>query len=79
MTWIRPVEPREPAMSKRDRRRVYVVIAVVIAAIFAAGVVAALVVGDEPICEDGKVPTAQAPVSLGRTQYLCQNGQIVTK
>ena len=66
-------------MSKRARRRVYVLLAVIIAAIFTAGVVAAIVVGDEPICDDGKVPTAQAPVSLGRTQYLCQNGQIVTK
>ena len=66
-------------MSKRDRKRVYIVLGVIIAAIFTAGVVAAVVIGDEPICADGKVPTAQAPVSLGRTQYLCQNGQIVTK
>jgi hypothetical protein len=76
---MRTTEPAEPGMSKRTRMRVLIGIGLVIAALFAAGVVAAIVVGDDPICADGKVPTLERPVSLGRTAYLCNDGQVVTK
>jgi hypothetical protein len=66
-------------VNRRDRRRFYVVLGLIVGLLFAGGIVAAIVIGDEPICPDGKVPTAEAMVSLGRKAYMCQNGEIVTK
>jgi vancomycin permeability regulator SanA len=66
-------------MSRELRKKLLITLAVVVAALFVAGGVAAFLSRNDTICADGKVPTAQRGGSLGQTQYLCQNGDIVTK
>jgi hypothetical protein len=67
-------------LSRRDKKRVYVGLALVIVVIFCAGIIAGFVSRNDTICGDGKPPLKQRPdVALGHTVYLCQNGQTVTK
>jgi hypothetical protein len=66
-------------MSRRDRRRVFIVIAIVTGILFVAGGFAAWFSRNDTICSDGKPPKAQRDMGLGQTEYLCHNGQLVTK
>jgi hypothetical protein len=62
----------------RDRRKVVLLLGLVCAALFAAGIAAALLNRDETICADGKDPVAERGGVLGQVVYQCRNGQIVT-
>ena len=47
--------------------------------LFAAGVIAGYLGRHTPICTDGKPPRQQQDTGLGQIEYLCHDGQIVTK
>jgi len=66
-------------MSRRDRKRVLIGLALVVVVVFAAGILAAWLSRNDTICSDGKPPKAQRSLGLGQTQYRCHNGEIVTK
>ena len=67
-------------MTKRDKKRVYVGVAVVVAALFCAGILAVYLSRNDKICGDGKPPLRQRPdVALGHVVYQCHDGQLVTK
>jgi hypothetical protein len=66
-------------MSRRDRKRVLIILAALAAVLFVGGIAAAFVSRNDTICSDGKVPLAQYNLGLGQTQYRCQNGETVTK
>ena len=68
-----------PGMSREMRRRVLIVLALVVAALFVAGGVAAFMSRNDTICRDGKAPLQQRDVGLGQIQYFCHDGQLVTK
>ena len=53
-------------------------IAVVCAAVFAAGMAAASFARNSTICRDGKDPVAQRGGLLGQVVYRCHDGQVVT-
>ena len=67
-------------MTTRDKKRVYVGIAVVVAVLFSAGILAGFLSRNDKICADGKPPLRQRPdVTLGHVVYQCHDGQLVTK
>ena len=67
-------------MTRRDRNRVYIGLAVLACILFGAGVVAGYVSRNDKICSDGKPPIRQRPdVLLGHTIYDCGGGEIVTR
>jgi hypothetical protein len=65
-------------VSWSSKRNVLALIAVVCAAIFAAGIVAAYLNRNTTICRDGKAPVAQRGGLLGQVVYRCHDGQVVT-
>jgi hypothetical protein len=66
-------------MSREMRKKVLIVLAVVVAALFVAGGVAAFMSRNDTICSDGKVPLAQRDLGLGQVQYQCHDGELVNK
>jgi hypothetical protein len=67
-------------LTTRDRKRVYVGVAVVVAVLFTAGILAGYLSRNDKICGDGKPPLRQRPdVALGHVVYQCHDGQLVTK
>jgi hypothetical protein len=67
-------------LTRSQKKRVYIGLAVVVAAVFCAGIVAGYVQRNEKLCADGRPPVRQRPdVALGHIVYLCHNGQTVTK
>jgi hypothetical protein len=67
-------------LTKREKKRVYIGVAVLIAALFCAGILAGYVSRNDKLCADGKAPTRQRPdVALGHIVYQCHDGQLVTK
>jgi hypothetical protein len=67
-------------VTRRDKKRVYVGLGVLIAALFCVGILAGYVSRNDKLCSDGKPPTRQRPdVSLGHIVYQCHDGQLVTK
>jgi hypothetical protein len=62
-----------------NRRTLLIFMSVAFVLLFAGGIAAAILSRNEPICSDGKVPLAQRGGMLGQTEYLCHNGQVVTK
>jgi hypothetical protein len=67
-------------LKARDKKRVYVGVAVVVAALFCAGILAGYLSRNDKICGDGKPPLRQRPdVALGHVVYQCHDGQLVTK
>ena len=66
-------------MSARQRRRVLIGLALAVVALMIAGAVAAYVSRNDTICSDGRPPAWQQPASLGQIEYLCHDGQRVTK
>ena len=65
-------------MNWRNRRRVVLLVGVVCAALFVAGMAAAFLNRHNSICNDGKSPVAQRGGLLGQVVVRCHNGQIVT-
>jgi hypothetical protein len=53
-------------------------VAVVCAALFAAGIATAYLHRHDKICKDGKAPVAQRGGLLGQVVVRCHSGQIVT-
>lgn len=66
-------------MSPRERRRVIIGLAALIAVLFAGGIFAAILSRNDTICSDGKTPLGQRAIGLGQIEYRCQDGEIVTK
>jgi hypothetical protein len=67
-------------LTSRDKKRVYVGVAVLVAVLFCAGVLAGYVSRNDKICADGRPPVKQRPdVTIGHVVYLCRNGQTVTR
>lgn len=66
-------------MSRHQKHLVYVSLFSLIVVLFAAGVIVGYAGRHTPICKDGKPPREQQDTGLGQIEYLCQNGQIVTK
>ncbi len=66
-------------MSRERKRAFYIGLAAIIAVLFAAGVVSGYMGRHTPICKDGKPPRQQQDTGLGQIEYLCHNGDIVTK
>ena len=66
-------------MSPEMRKRVLLVLALCVVALFVAGGIAAWFSRNDTICSDGKAPTEQRRVSLGQIEYHCRNGDFVTK
>lgn len=65
-------------MNWRNRRSVVLLVGVVCAALFVAGMAAAYLNRHSSICDDGKTPVAQRSGLLGQVVVRCHNGQIVT-
>ena len=63
----------------RSRRGVLLALAAAALALFAGGVVAAVLSRHDSICPDGKPPVAQRSDVIGPTEYLCRGGKVVTK
>ena len=66
-------------MSHRQKRLVYISLFSVLVVLFAAGVTAGYLGRHSKICKDGKPPREQQDTGIGQVEYLCHNGQIVTK
>jgi hypothetical protein len=67
-------------LSLRDKKRVYIGLAVLIAVLFCAGIYAGFRSRNDKICADGRPPVAERPdVTIGRVVYRCHNGQTVTR
>jgi len=66
-------------VTTRQRHRFYIVLAVVIGALFAGGIVMGYVQRNDKLCRDGRPPKAQQDFGLGQIRYRCHDGQIVTK
>jgi hypothetical protein len=67
-------------VNRSQKKRVYIGVAVVVAALFCAGIIAGYAARNDRICPNGKPPVSQrADPMLGHTQYLCTNGLVVTK
>ena len=67
-------------MTTRDKKRVYVGLALVVAVLFSAGILAGYLSRNDKLCGDGKLPLRQRPdVALGHVVYQCRDGQLVTK
>jgi uncharacterized membrane protein len=66
-------------MSRRDRRRVLVGLAVLVVVLMIAGAGAAWYSRNDTICSDGRPPVAQRAIGLGQIEYRCHDGQLVTK
>jgi hypothetical protein len=67
-------------VTTRDKKRVYVGVAVAVAVLFSAGILAGYLSRNDKLCADGKPPLRQRPdVALGHVVYQCHNGQLVTK
>jgi hypothetical protein len=67
-------------VTTRDKKRVYVGVAVAVAVLFSAGILAGYLSRNDKLCADGKPPLRQRPdVALGHVVYQCHDGQLVTK
>jgi hypothetical protein len=67
-------------LTRREKKRVYVGVALLVVILFCAGILAGYTSRNDKICSDGKPPVRQRPdVALGHTVYLCHDGQTVTK
>ena len=66
-------------MNLRDKKAVLLALGAVVLALFAGGIVAGYLSRHDTICRNGKPPVAQRSEVIGPTEYLCSDGQIVTK
>jgi hypothetical protein len=66
-------------VTKRQRHRFYIVLALVLFAIFVGGIFAGYAQRNDKLCKDGRPPKAQQDFGLGQISYLCHNGQVVQK
>jgi hypothetical protein len=67
-------------LSLRDKKRVYAGLAALIVVLFCAGIFAGYLSRNDKLCRDGRPPLKERPdVAIGRTVYLCHDGQMVTK
>jgi hypothetical protein len=62
----------------RSPRNVLILVGVVCAALFVAGLAAAFLNRHNTICRDGKTPVAQRGGLLGQVVVRCHDGQVVT-
>ena len=74
----RPVSAR-PATGWNSKRRVIGVILAISVGLMILGGAYAFMHRHDKICRDGRAPKAQRDYGLGQVQYLCHDGQIVTK
>jgi hypothetical protein len=67
-------------VSPAKKKRFYVGLVAVIVALFCVGFFAGFLTRNDRICKNGKAPIAQRDdPTIGQTDYLCSNGQTVTK
>jgi len=67
-------------VTRRDKKRVYIGLAVLIIVLFCAGILAGYTSRNDKLCQDGRPPLQERPdVTLGHVVYRCHNGQMVTK
>jgi hypothetical protein len=66
-------------MTKAQRKRVYWIAAGIAVILFGVGILAGYEQRDNAICKDHKPPIQQQDEGLGQINYLCHNGQIVSK
>jgi hypothetical protein len=64
-------------MNRRQKRMVYVGLAVACLALFVAGLVYGYRGRHTPICKDGKPPVAQREDAMGQVQFICHDGSTV--
>jgi hypothetical protein len=66
-------------VSPEQKRRVYIIMAALIVALFAVGVVSGYMGRHKALCKDGKPPVRQRDTGLNQVIYQCHNGQVITK
>jgi hypothetical protein len=66
-------------MSRQQKRLIYISLTSLVLVLFAGGVIAGYMGRHNKLCKDGKPPRQQQDTGIGQVEYLCQNGQIVTK
>jgi hypothetical protein len=66
-------------MTTKQRHRFYIVLAAIVTALFAGGIVVGYAQRNDKLCRDGRPPKAQQDLGLGQIKYLCHDGQIVQK
>ena len=67
-------------MTRGEKKRVYVGLAVLVLVLFCAGILAGYTSRNDKLCQDGRPPLQERPdVTLGHVVYRCHNGQMVTK
>jgi hypothetical protein len=74
----RPV-PAVPDVWWRSPKRVLLVIGVISVALGILGGAYAFAHRHDTICKDGLAPKSQRDYDLGRVQFLCHDGEIVTR
>jgi hypothetical protein len=65
-------------MERRQKRLVYISLAVLALGLFAAGALYGYAGRKTPICPNHKPPVAQQDDGMGQITYLCTNGVTVT-
>jgi hypothetical protein len=73
-----PVSPR-PATGWHSKGRVLGAILAISLFLAILGGAFAFLHRHDTICRDGRAPKAQRDYGIGQVQYLCHDGQIVTK
>jgi hypothetical protein len=66
-------------VAPRQKRIFYLSLTAVAVVLFAAGMISGYMGRHNAICKDGKPPLQQQDSGIGQVEYLCHNGQIVTK
>ena len=67
-------------MTKPEKKRVYVGLAIVIVILFCGGIFVGYAQRNDKLCPDGKPAVSQeGDASIGQTLYLCHDGVVVTK
>jgi hypothetical protein len=62
-----------------SKRNVLLALAAISVVLFFGGILAFFVSRNDHICRDGKPPVKQRSQVIGSTEYLCHDGQVVTK
>ena len=66
-------------MTRSQKKRAYIGIALVILVVFCAGIFAGYIQRNDKLCPDGlPAVSQQEDPLLGHTDYLCHDGKIVT-
>jgi hypothetical protein len=68
-----------PKRIRTTKRNTMIALGAISLVLFFGGMLAFFVTRDDKLCPDGKPPVQQRSEVIGSTEYLCHNGDVVTK